>query len=108
MAASDSNKGVNFLASTLATPVSPAEAALYGDMFRTATERGYKVQTSGSSPDGVAQVIVHAMQARRPKARYLTGSKARTLTNMGRLPIRIQDAVRRRAFGLPGPGRRSG
>ena len=26
MAASDSNKGVNFLASTLATPVSPAEA----------------------------------------------------------------------------------
>lgn len=28
MAASDSNKGVNFLASTLATPVSPAEAAL--------------------------------------------------------------------------------
>lgn len=85
---------------------SPAEAALYGDMFRTATERGYKVQTSGSSPDGVAQVIVHAMQARRPKARYLTGSKARTMTNMGRLPIRIQDAVRRRAFGLPGPGTR--
>jgi replication-associated recombination protein RarA len=28
MAASDSNKGVNFLASTLAAPVSPAEAAL--------------------------------------------------------------------------------
>ncbi len=79
----------------------PEQAALYGQMFRTATERGYTVQTSGSSPEGVARVIVDAMQATRPKARYLTGSKAHLMANLARLPTRLQDFARRKAFGQP-------
>ena len=82
----------------------PDHEALYGGMFRTAMDRGYKVQTSGSAPEGVAAVIVGALKAKTPKARYLTGSKSHLMATLARLPMRMQDAARRRAFGLPGRG----
>ncbi len=47
---------------------SPDAAALYGEMFKQATDKGYKAQTSGSAPEGVADVIIDAFttKSRRP------------------------------------------
>lgn len=83
---------------------SPEASALYGKIFKEATDRGFKTQTSGSPPEGVAEVIVGAFQARKPKARYLTGSRAHEIAATAFLPQKVQDALHRRAFGIPSPG----
>jgi NAD(P)-dependent dehydrogenase (short-subunit alcohol dehydrogenase family) len=88
----------------LAAEFPPDAAALYGDMFATATDRGYKTQTSGTPPEGVADCIITALTTPRPRARYLTGGKARRVAATGLLPQKLQDALHRRAFGLPRPG----
>ncbi|MCF8527328.1 MAG: SDR family NAD(P)-dependent oxidoreductase [Candidatus Nanopelagicales bacterium] len=82
------------------------QRTLYGQMFEVMTERGYRVQTSGSSPDGVAEVILHALLDPRPKEHYLTGSKAHLAAFLARLPEGVQDRLKREAFGLPEPGSR--
>lgn len=81
----------------------PEQEALYGEMFTTATERGYKTQTSGSSPEGVAAVIVDALTTRKPKDHYLTGSKSHIAAAVARLPEALQDQLKRKAFGFPSP-----
>ena len=90
----------------LAAEFPPDAAALYRDMFTTATDRGYSTQTSGTPPEGVAECIMTALTTRRPRPRYLTGGKARRVAASGLLPQRMQDALHRRAFGLPRPGSR--
>lgn len=92
----------------VAADLPPDEAALYRDMFTTATDRGYSTQTSGTPPEGVAECIMGALTARRPRARYLTGGRARRVAASALLPQRVQDALHRRAFGLPRPGSRGG
>lgn len=87
---------------------SPEQAELYGEMFKQATDRGYKTQTSGSSPDGVADVIMHAMTTKHPKLHYLTGSKSHLVGGVAKIPQRVQDAMKRKAFGLPGQRSKSG
>lgn len=83
----------------------PADgAASYRDMFQRATEAGYKTQTSGSSPDVVADVIVTALTTRHPKDHYLTGSKSHVAAMVARLPQSVQDELKRRAFDQPKPG----
>ena len=52
----------------------------------------------------VADAVAAALAARRPRARYLVGKDARRLAALGRLPVPVLDAVRRRMFGLPAPG----
>ena len=86
--------------------MTPAERALYGDSFRDMTERGYKTQTSGSSPEGVAEVIVEALSEKHPKDHILTGSKAHLGAMVARLPQSVQDHLKREMFGLPDPGSR--
>lgn len=86
--------------------MTPAERALYGDSFREMTERGYKTQTSGSSPEGVAEVIVEALSEKHPKDHVLTGSKAHLGAMVARLPQSVQDHLKREMFGLPDPGSR--
>lgn len=81
----------------------PEQAELYGQMFKDATARGYKTQTSGSSPSGVADVIVEALQSDRPKDHYLVGSKAHLVATVAKLPQRVQDQLKRRAFDFPKP-----
>lgn len=86
--------------------MTPAEQELYGDSFREMTERGYKTQTSGSSPEGVAAVIVEALSDKHPKDHVLTGSKAHLGAMVARLPQSLQDHLKREMFGLPDPGSR--
>lgn len=80
-----------------------SDAALYRDMFRHATDAGYKTQTSGSSPQGVAEVIVTALTTKHPKDHYLTGSKSHLAAMVARLPQGVQDELKRRAFDQPAP-----
>jgi hypothetical protein len=86
---------------------SPDAAELYGQMFKDATDRGYKTQTSGSSPEGVAEVIMEAVTTRHPKAHYLTGSKSHLGAGLADLPQKLQDKIKRKAFDLPKPGSKS-
>lgn len=81
----------------------PQSADLYRDMFTNATDAGYKTQTSGSSPEGVAHVIMTAMTASNPKDHYLTGSKSHLAAMVARLPQPVQDELKRRAFDQPKP-----
>ncbi|MEZ5119446.1 MAG: SDR family NAD(P)-dependent oxidoreductase [Candidatus Nanopelagicales bacterium] len=86
--------------------LNPDQAALYSESFREMTQRGYATQTSGSSPDGVAEVILQMLTDRHPKDHVLTGSKAHIGALAGRLPTGVQDLMRRKAFGLPDPDSR--
>jgi NAD(P)-dependent dehydrogenase (short-subunit alcohol dehydrogenase family) len=82
----------------------PEQAALYGETFKEFTAAGYKTQEAGSPPEGVAEVILEALTAKHPKAHYLTGSKAHLMAAVGKLPAKVQDAGKRKAFDLPGKG----
>lgn len=81
----------------------PAQDELYGHIFKNATDQGYKTQTSGSSPEGVANVILEALTTRRPKDHYLTGSKAHLVATVAKFPQRMQDELKRKAFKFPKP-----
>ena len=82
----------------------PEQAALYGETFKEFTAAGYKTQEAGSPPEGVAEVILEALTAKHPKAHYLTGNKAHLMAAVGKLPAKVQDAGKRKAFDLPGKG----
>ncbi|WP_203783616.1 SDR family NAD(P)-dependent oxidoreductase [Asanoa ferruginea] len=78
---------------------------LYADTYLGMVARALARERAGSPPDVVAAVVAKALSARRPRARYLAGKDARLLATIGRwLPIRAQDALRRRIFHLPAPG----
>lgn len=88
----------------LIADMTPAQSALYGEMFTTLTERGFKAQTSGSSPDGVAEVILDALTSKHPRDHYLTGSKAHIGALVAKLPQPWQDRMKRKVFDQPARG----
>jgi len=47
----------------------------------------------GMAPGRVADVVVEALTARRPKTRYVVGADARRRLRLGRLPDRLQDRL---------------
>jgi NAD(P)-dependent dehydrogenase (short-subunit alcohol dehydrogenase family) len=80
--------------------------------FRRALAQRYAQAYDGSrarltsSPEAVAGVIVRAVQARRPRARYTVGPVAKTLIGLRRFaPSPVFDAVIRSSFPVPEPGR---
>lgn len=77
-------------------------AAQYADMLRNFGKRAYARESNGSSPDVVAQAVVHALTAQHPRIRYRVGNHAQLLGALPRiLPDRILDAIRMRMLGLP-------
>lgn len=78
----------------------PEQASLYGSTFQEMSERGYKIQTSGSAPEGVAAVILEAFMSVHPHDHYLTGSKSHLVAALAKLPSGLQDNIKRKAFGL--------
>lgn len=82
----------------------PEQRALYGDMFQSATDAGYKTQTSGSPPAVVANVILESLTTAKPKKHYLTGSKSHAAALVAKLPQGAQDELKRKGFGMPAPG----
>jgi hypothetical protein len=80
----------------------PEGAARYANKLREFTRRGHERETNGSPPEVVAEVIHHALTARRPRIRYPVGVDARKLATLPRfLPDRVLDQVRLRALGMP-------
>jgi NAD(P)-dependent dehydrogenase (short-subunit alcohol dehydrogenase family) len=75
----------------------------YGQAFGAVVERiatGHARQ--GSPPEVIADAIVRAMTARRPRTRYPAGGKAKLLTTLARLlPDRALDQLFLRMLGLP-------
>jgi NAD(P)-dependent dehydrogenase (short-subunit alcohol dehydrogenase family) len=82
--------------------LSPEGAQRYADMFRTFTRRAIARERQGSSPQVVADIVVAALTAARPRTRYPVGKDARLLTVLPRLlPDRVLDQMRLRLFGMP-------
>ena len=82
--------------------MSPLAASRYGEMLRRFTQRAVKQEANGSAPEVVAETILEALTAARPKTRYLTGKDAHLLAFLGRwIPDRMLDRLRLRMFGLP-------
>ncbi|MBV9598020.1 MAG: SDR family oxidoreductase [Chloroflexi bacterium] len=79
----------------------PAGQALYADAFRSMTTRFAARHEHGSDPSVVAEVVLKAIEARRPRARYLVGKDALRFALLANLPPFALDALRRRIFGLP-------
>ena len=80
----------------------PEGTARYGAKLRQFMIRGHERETRGSRPEVVAEAILHALTARRPRSRYPVGADARLLATLPRvLPDRALDALRLRALGLP-------
>ena len=80
----------------------PAKAQeYYGALLpklRALTERSAGM---GIPPARVADVVLHALTARRPRTRYLVGNDARLQSLVGRMPDRIRDAALARVIGIP-------
>jgi NAD(P)-dependent dehydrogenase (short-subunit alcohol dehydrogenase family) len=76
-----------------------AQEELYGatiERFRAAVRR---TAERGIAPEKVAAAIVHALEARRPRTRYVVGADARGQALLARLfPDRALDAVVRRVM----------
>jgi NAD(P)-dependent dehydrogenase (short-subunit alcohol dehydrogenase family) len=74
----------------------------YETAYRTMVARAIAHERSGSPPEVVAQVVLRALTARRPRTRYLVGATARPLAILAAvLPDRLLDQVRLRIFDLP-------
>jgi NAD(P)-dependent dehydrogenase (short-subunit alcohol dehydrogenase family) len=77
-------------------------AARYGRMMREFTRRAYKREMAGSPPDVVADVVHHALTAKRTRIRYVVGKDAKLLSILPKVvPERALDHIRLRLFGLP-------
>jgi NAD(P)-dependent dehydrogenase (short-subunit alcohol dehydrogenase family) len=80
----------------------PEGLARYEKMIREFMRRAYARESHGSPPEVVAQVVRHALTARRPRLRYHPGASARTMTLLPQLlPDRALDQVRLRMLGMP-------
>jgi NAD(P)-dependent dehydrogenase (short-subunit alcohol dehydrogenase family) len=77
-------------------------AAQYGEMLRVFARRSYEQAMKGSSPDGVAQAIHHALTVKQPRTRYRVGKHATLLSAFAwLLPDRLLDTIRFRLTGMP-------
>jgi NAD(P)-dependent dehydrogenase (short-subunit alcohol dehydrogenase family) len=78
----------------------PADARLRYDGLIHALRRAAERQArDGLPPEAVAEVVGHALTARRPRTRYVVGREARVQAVLARLlPDRAVDALVRRAL----------
>ncbi|HVY78456.1 MAG TPA: SDR family NAD(P)-dependent oxidoreductase, partial [Solirubrobacterales bacterium] len=78
-----------------------AQEDLYGgaiESFRAAVRR---TAARGIPPEKVANAVLHALSARRPRTRYLVGADARGQALLKRVsPDRLMDRIVARAMGL--------
>jgi NAD(P)-dependent dehydrogenase (short-subunit alcohol dehydrogenase family) len=73
----------------------------YGNMLRNFNKRAYAREMNGSPPEVVAQAVLHALTARRPKIRYVVGKGSTPLSILPKLlPERLMDSLETELFGL--------
>jgi NAD(P)-dependent dehydrogenase (short-subunit alcohol dehydrogenase family) len=74
----------------------------YGESMRTFAKRAYAMESNGSDPDVVAQVVQRALRDERPNVRYAAGKHANLLAVLGIVvPAVILDVLLLKALGLP-------
>ena len=65
----------------------------YGRVIEAARARALDGGQKGLPPRAVADVVVHALTARKPRTRYLVGKDARLRMLFQRLPDRVRDRI---------------
>jgi NAD(P)-dependent dehydrogenase (short-subunit alcohol dehydrogenase family) len=81
-------------ADALYADMPPAAHERYGELVRVMRGQAEVLGREGDPPERVAQVIVRALTARRPRTRYLVGRDAKIQAAMARvLPGRALDTV---------------
>ena len=87
----------------------PADARRrYETMLNAVRGFAERAERDGLPPEAVAEVVGHAVTARRPRTRYVVGREARVRVALGRLlPDRAMDALIRRVITTSG-GRSGG
>jgi NAD(P)-dependent dehydrogenase (short-subunit alcohol dehydrogenase family) len=86
----------------LAAQMGPTQRGRYADLVSAMLTQTAAMARDGIAPEAVATVIVRAIRARRPRARYLVGRDARLAARAARLlPDRLLDALRARGLQLP-------
>jgi len=78
----------------------PQAHNLYGRAMDVVSKSAATFAQKGISADIVAQAVVHALTAKKPKTRYLIGQNARLRTLLNFLPDRVRDRLILRAMGL--------
>jgi NAD(P)-dependent dehydrogenase (short-subunit alcohol dehydrogenase family) len=77
----------------------------YADLTEAVRARAAQNQRRGIDPTEVARVIADAVDARKPRTRYLVGRDAKLMARMARvLPDRVMDRLIARSLGLGAPG----
>jgi NAD(P)-dependent dehydrogenase (short-subunit alcohol dehydrogenase family) len=77
-----------------ATEVTPEMRRGYGPLIDTVTGMAREAAQTGLPPEQVAEAILHALTARRPKTRYLIGREARISATLARaLPGAAMDKI---------------
>ena len=71
----------------------PKAIEYYGRIIEGVTKRAVSGTARGLPPDRVAQVVEHALFARKPRTRYVVGRDARARLLLERLPDRTRDAI---------------
>lgn len=84
-------------AETLQAGLPPAAHELYG--LAVEALRAGVSELKGLPPERVADAVVHALAARRPKARYVVGRDARLGAALSHLPTRLRDSLVGRRLG---------
>ena len=62
-------------------------------MMKAARATAVKMSGKASPPEIVVRAVVHALTARRPRARYLVGFDARLRLALEALPARVVDRL---------------
>jgi NAD(P)-dependent dehydrogenase (short-subunit alcohol dehydrogenase family) len=87
----------------VATPVWEKSLAVIDDLLKKVPPQALELYGSivepmralfkphGIAPEQVAQIVAHALTARRPRTRYLVGQDAKVLALLALLPDRIRD-----------------
>lgn len=79
----------------------PHAIRLYGKYIDAIVEQTRREEAHGMEPIAVAQTVLHAICASRPRARYVVGKQARIQSIAAFLPPRTRDRLVRRAMRLP-------
>jgi NAD(P)-dependent dehydrogenase (short-subunit alcohol dehydrogenase family) len=91
-------------AEELAAGMTAEQHARYGDLIEALRLQAARSRRGGIDPAEVARVIAEAIDARRPRTRYLVGRDARLMARMARvLPDRAVDRLVARSLGLGEP-----
>ena len=81
-------------------PVAAKVERHYGKLIAAVVARTAKLAKAGTPVEEVVLAVRHALEARRPKTRYVVGRMARQRAFLARLPDRISDRMLLKSLGV--------